>query len=271
MKPRIYFTLVWMMMLGWTFPAFAETLDHVPPAFEKGSGSSQSSDPPDPFDPDLNAPKLIQVQVEFVELSHEKLTELLFLAQPASADATGLRQKVQEMVTKNEAKVLETQMVTVKSGQKSTTESIQEFIYPTEYMPPSEKDSKKSPVATFSPSNSFPFNPATPTAFETRNCGSTLEAEPTLDETGKLVDVRLVPELVWHTGNTVWQEAKDELGNLSKIEMPGIYALQFNASITCLAGQYTLAAISSPKDDNGITDMTQKVMIFVKCDVLSVK
>jgi hypothetical protein len=32
-----------------------------------------------------------------------------------------------------------------------------------------------------------------------------------------------------------------------------------------------LASVQSPKDAKGEVDMTRKVMIFVKCDVLSVK
>jgi len=32
-----------------------------------------------------------------------------------------------------------------------------------------------------------------------------------------------------------------------------------------------LVSVQSPKDAKGNTDMTRKVMIFVKCDVLSVK
>ena len=57
----------------------------------------------------------------------------LFLAKPASADATELRKQVQDMVSKNEAKVLETQITVARSGRKATSESIHEFIYPTEY------------------------------------------------------------------------------------------------------------------------------------------
>jgi hypothetical protein len=32
-----------------------------------------------------------------------------------------------------------------------------------------------------------------------------------------------------------------------------------------------LVSVQSPKDTKGEADMTRKVMIFVKCDVLSVK
>jgi Flp pilus assembly secretin CpaC len=244
----------------------------APPAFEKAAGDSQEAETADGFDPDINAPRQVQVQVEFVEMSHEALTKLLFLAKPASADATKLREKVQEMVAKNEAKVLETQITVAKSGQKATTDAIHEFIYPTEYTPPmTEEELKKRISENISKFGSLPYNPSIPTGFDTRNVGSTLEIEPTIGVDNKLIDLRFAPELIWHTGNTVWHEGKDSAGNPFKHSMPDIYAVRLNTSLTCANGQYTLAGVTSPKDDKGEVDMTRKVMIFVKCDVLVVK
>ncbi len=254
----------------------ARSQEPVPPAFEKTAATPEETDgsaPYDPFDPDIHAPKQVQVQVEFVELPHEVLTTLLFLAKPKSADATHLRQQVQDMVAKKEAKVLETQIVVARSGQKATTEAIHEFMYPTEYQPPTlpkEDGSSKSAIprpADIAPSGGV----ATPTAFETRNLGGTLEIEPTIDETDKLIDLRFVPELTWHCGNTVWQEGKDSAGNSFKYQMPNFYRLRLNTALTCLNGQYNFAAAVSPKDAKGEVDMTRKVMIFVKCDILVVK
>lgn len=218
-------------------------------------------------------PKLAQVQVEFVEMSHEALTKLLFLAKPTSPDATKLREQVQEMVAKNEATVLETQLVVAKSSQKGTAESIHEFIYPTEWQPPQLPggvDAAKKPDPPVL-SSAFPFNPATPTAYDTRNVGSTLEIEPTISEDGKTIEVRLVPELIWHTGNTTWHEGKDQAGNPYKVQMPDFSVVRLNTTITCVNGQYSLAGVLSPKNDQGEVDMTRKLMVFAKCDVLAVK
>ena len=270
MKTRNRLFLVWIMMFALELPAPAETPDDVPPASEKSPESSNHSGDVDPFDPDTRAPKLVRVQAEFIELSHEALTKLLFLSKPASADSTELRKQVQEMVSKNEAKVIETQMITAKSGQKATTESIHEFIYPTEYSPPglpgSFDESYKAPP------NPLKINLApVPTAFDTRNLGSTLEIEPTIDDGNNTIQLRLVPEIVYHTGNTTWYEGKDITGNPFKVMMPNMYVARLNTSLTLINGQYTLAAVVSPKDDKGDTDMTRKVMVFVKCDVLIVK
>jgi hypothetical protein len=269
MKNKLLLSLLLgcVSLIAWADP------DTVPPAFERyKEGAEETSGTPDEsdmFDPDANSPRLIQVQVEYVELSHETLTKLLFLRSPKSADATELRKQVQELVSKNEAKVLETQIVVSKSGQKATAESYHEFIYPTEYKLSSgpTEEAKSNTEATIS----YPHNPATPTAFEPRNVGGTLEIEPTLGSDNRTIDLRFVPEFLWHTGNTVWHEGKDTIGNPFKISMPDFYLVRMNTSITCIDGQYNFVATLSPKNDKGEVDTNRKLMVFVKCDVLTIK
>ena len=45
-----------------------------------------------------------------------------------------------------------------------------------------------------------------------------------------------------------------------------IETLRLNTAFTCISGQYTLVGVVSPKDAKGETDMTRKVMVFVKCE-----
>src|SRR5213075_1414622 len=49
-------------------------------------------------------------------------------------------------------------------------------------------------------SGSFPVTPTTPTAFETRNTGVTLEVEPVVGPDGYTVDLNLVPQVVEFEG-----------------------------------------------------------------------
>ena len=224
-----------------------------------------------PLDGGVEVPKMIRVQVEYVELSHETLTDLLFLADPPSADATPLRKQVQELVKKGEAKVIETMICNARSGEKALAESINEFIYPTEYEPPTLPGSfEKSPLSDAQALEEL-LNFATPTSFETRNLGTTLEIEPTSGSDDKIIDLRLAPDMVWHTGETVWLERKDSFGNISKIQMPKIYSLRTTTALSCKEGQYVFATALSPKDGEGTTDPSRKVMVFVKCDILVVK
>ena len=225
-------------------------------------------DPLGEFD---DLPKQVRVQVEFVELAHEQLTELMLGAETPVNDAA-LREQVAKLVKDGKATVLETLMCLARSGQKATTESIEEFIYPTEYEPaeaagtievkgqeegePAKKIQRDSAIGP------------TPTAFETRNLGATLEIEPTLSRDGKVIDLRFVPEIVYHVGNQVWAEWKGEHGN-SPVQMPTMYSLRVNTSVVLVDGKPLLVAALSPKGADGFPDFTRKLMVFVRADVVS--
>jgi hypothetical protein len=219
-------------------------------------------------EPDV-AQRQIRVQVEFVDVSHEQLTELMFGAKPAAND-TELRQQVAQLVKDGKAKIMETLLCTGRSGQKSTTESIEEFIYPTEYEPaeilpeqPTEGKEKQEPTKAALPDAVGP----TPTAFETRNLGSTLEIEPTASEDGKRIDLRFVPEIVYHVGNETWAEWKDEHGSCP-IQMPTMYTIRLNTAVSLANGMPLMVGALTPKNEKGLPDHTRKLMVFVKADVL---
>lgn len=99
--------------------------------------------------------------------------------------------------------------VTAKSGQRAVIEIIREFRYPTEFDPPQIPQNfgtssfglgtgSLNPLA--SSSGSFPVTPTTPTAFETRNTGVTLEVEPVIGPDGYTIDLNLVPQVVEFEG-----------------------------------------------------------------------
>lgn len=223
----------------------------------------------DPFDPDQTLPKQIRVQVEFIDVSHEQFTELMFGPKPPANDGE-LRQQVAQLIKDSKATVVETQLCTARSGQKASSESNEEFIYPTEYEPATLPDNVKGAEAAGKTEGNRP-DPATgptPTAFETRNVGSTLEIAPTVSSDGKTIDLRFVPEIVYHVGNEVWAEWKGEHGN-SPVQMPTFYTLRVNTAVTLTDGHYLLAAALSPKNKEGVPDFTRKLMVFVKADVIT--
>lgn len=275
---KIALLLTSLGLVGAGIALLATAQEPAPPAFERGNSSAGAGEQDDAretdeegvdFDEDL--PKQIQVQVEFIELSHEALTKLLFKSKPVSADATKLREQLQEMVEKKEANVLETMIAIAKSGQKATTESIHEFIYPTEYEPTdglTDPSTTNQSSTTAKPRNIFP---TVPVSFEPRNLGSTLEIEPTLGADAQEIDLRLAPEIVWHTGNTSWLKGKDSLGNNFDAVMPDMYVLRLSTALSCQSGKYHLAGVVSPKDEKGNTDHKRKIMVLVKCDILTVK
>jgi len=95
--------------------------------------------------------------------------------------------------------------VTTKSGRKALVRVVREFPYPTEFNPP-----EVPPPATGGTSSggivggvvaaSGVVTPTTPTAFETRNVGVTLEVEPIIGPDGYTIDLNLSPEVVEFDG-----------------------------------------------------------------------
>jgi hypothetical protein len=77
--------------------------------------------------------------------------------------------------------VIESPGVTTKSGQRAVIETIREFRYPVEW---------ETDVTAVEPAA---------TAFETRNCGLTMEIEPTLKH-GPLLELEMTPQIVEFLG-----------------------------------------------------------------------
>lgn len=208
----------------------------------------------------------VRVQVEFIEMSHEELTKLMIKPR-AGANDQDLRDACTKLVGQNKATILETTSIIARSGDKASTESITEFIYPIEWKPyelPNQLEVFKSDEA---PKALELIPQPTPTAFETRHLGTTFEVEPTIAENGRSIDLRLLQQLVYHVGNENWSQWETKKGDGS-IKVPTMYSLRLNTGLTMIDGQPCLVAVQSPKDDSGKTDFTRKIAVFVRCDVL---
>jgi len=155
------------------------------------------------------------------------------------------------------------------SGQYATSESIREFTYPTEHEPPETPKEVRSAAgdgkSALQPRD-FATGP-TPSAWDTRNVGSMFEVTPTIEADGHTVTVRLVPEIVYHVKNEIWQEWKDPRGD-AHVQMPVFHVLQCNQAVIVMPGQPLLAATLTPKGPDGMADASRKIMVFVKCDLI---
>lgn len=168
---------------------------------------------------------------------------------------------------KKGADVMTAPSILAKSGESATIEVIREFIYPTEYEPP---ELPQSVGTTSSSSNNvdgggggaeiFPVTPATPTGFETRNTGVTLEIEPTIGENNYSIDLRFAPELVEfegfiNYGSPIQTLGTDILGNPisititeNRIEMPVFATRRVTTGLTIYDG-YTVAVGGLMRED----------------------
>jgi general secretion pathway protein D len=99
--------------------------------------------------------------------------------------------------------LLDAPRVTTKSGQRAVIEIVREFRYPTEFDPPQIPQNfggGNSGLGASATISVFPVTPTTPTAFETRNTGVTLEVEPTVGADNYTIDLNLVPQVVEFEG-----------------------------------------------------------------------
>lgn len=175
------------------------------------------------------------------ELQREQLTD------------SALYAKVIAAVGKESVRQETLLVVRALSTQRAITESISEQIYPTEYKPALIPNSVSGSVTFDAAAGSNPEaasqlrpvsnvrTPVTPTAFETRNTGDTLEIEPTLSENGTVLDLRVVPEHVTLVGRSTWGQ------EFSTTEMPEFESQRINTAASILVNQpFLLGTVSRP-------------------------
>jgi general secretion pathway protein D len=155
--------------------------------------------------------------------------------------------------------------VTARSNEKAKIEIIREFIYPTEYEPPQLPNSVGTTSSTNllgggSSSGSFPVTPATPTSFETRNTGVTLEVEPNIGSSDYVIDLKFIPNITEfegfvNYGSPIQSSSTDALGNPitititeNRIEMPVFSTRRVETSLTIYDG-YTVAIGGLMRED----------------------
>ena len=96
--------------------------------------------------------------------------------------------------------------VTTKSGIKATIKVIREFPYPTEFNPPqvpppsTGSQSQSATAASGIVVTSGAVTPSTPSAFEKRDLGVSLEVEPQVGADNYTIDLSLSPEVVEFDG-----------------------------------------------------------------------
>lgn len=94
--------------------------------------------------------------------------------------------------------------VTTKSGRKAVVRVVREFPYPTEFSPPEAPTLPEGTVEILLPIGTVIsggiVTPTTPTQFEVRNVGVTLEVEPIIGPDNYTIDLNLSPEVVEFDG-----------------------------------------------------------------------
>lgn len=211
-------------------------------------------------------PVAIRVMVEFIEMPHAEMTKLL-AAPRTKADDTDLRAAVGKLIEEEKARFVETQVALTSSGNTAVAETSYEKIYPTEYEPgdilPTDTGEEKEPAA-----NPVTAIGPTPTAFETRNVGSSLEVQPAFGDRPGLIRLLVATGLVYDAGLDVFATWKTDLED-TKIVRPRFYSVNFNSIFVLPVGKPMFAAALSPRDEKGNADYTKKILLFVRAEALS--
>lgn len=158
--------------------------------------------------------------------------------------------------------------VMARSGQRAKIEVIREFIYPTEYDPPEIPNQVGGGIGGGAV-EVFPVTPATPTAFETRNTGVTLEVDPVLGADKLTIDLNLAPEVVEFDGfinygspistastNLITGAPEPVIITENRIEMPIFNTRKVTTQVTIWDGQ-TVALGGLIRED--VQDVEDKI------------
>ncbi len=224
--------------------------------------------------------KLVHVYTEMIEITSLEYAEIM--SQPfKSSNQTVLRNTLIENVKNGKAKLFSNQSVVTRAGDVATALSIKELIYETEYetaqsisedevspFNPIASSITKSPTDSASKTKSIIF-PPTPTAFETRDIGSTLEVENLIDPDEKIITLGFKPDIIQNTGYHVLTEWNTVLSK-SKVQMPIFYKLSIRSTLTLKDGEFTLVGTHTP-DIDGKADNTKKLLVFVKASIMDIE
>jgi hypothetical protein len=212
-----------------------------------------------------NPPPHFRISVQYFSLPLRTLNDLM--ADEQNSDAI-LHTKVTALSKEGKAKLLDSNMIVCRSGQKATIESIREEIYPTEYDPPDLPYSTPTNGPEVLPIFPVHFRPiqSTPSAFETRNTGMTLTVEATV-ESPSLVRVCLFPEWVALNGLSTWMEHSDHWGN-ADFRMPIFETWRANTSMNLKPGTFALVSSITPKRALLVPFLETRILLFVRADLL---
>ena len=204
----------------------------------------------------------IHIFHEWIEVDHSFFSNWLF-ENPLTTDGNPLRNQAQKWIKENKATVIESVLVSGRSGQRAKVESVDEYIYPTEYDPPEIPNE-----VTLQNGAKAPVTAATPTAFETRNLGHTLEVDPVLGADDYTVDINLAPEIVELEGIEKWHHQQEDIR--FQVQMPTMYTQKITTIVTCQDGRYAFLGTTRPLKPAD-PKITKNPSCFTLCAPMSVR
>lgn len=165
--------------------------------------------------------------------------------------ASGGQDAVLALVEKGQAQLLDWPEVTLHSGGRSVSETIVEERYPIEFG--LAFDSGGKPIDA-KPAPSLAVSDAmTPSVFETRNAGATIEVEAVISPDLKSVTMQMAPQLVKLVEMRPFEPGKTADGKAITITQPVFRTMKVNTTLTLDDGERRLIYCGRPlRPDSGI-------------------
>lgn len=202
--------------------------------------------------------RVIDIRVEFVEMTEPEATEFLHAAKPPE-DSLAWRVALDKLLKEGRGKVVASTSVVTKSGQRATAESVQEHIYATEFDTPPGRKEHSPPV----PAGLSAVDLPVATAFEMRPIGVRMEVDPVLGADGRTVDLNLAPEWTKFLGDDPILTVPHETGEREVQRMPRIYSMKVQTAVTLMDGGSALIGVNQPPTETGEADAGKRVLCFV--------
>ena len=195
-----------------------------------------TAQPAQPSAPVVGGPIDARVEMLVYSLDREAARRIL----NATAESAESYAAVRELVAKGEAQLETVSAFVTKSGQRGVNEEVTEFHHLGHINPPSYP-SREAPAESRAP--------ATPSTFEFRHLGVTLEIEPVFGPDARSVDLSVVPQIVQMPGML----KRD--GVAAKYPPRPVFTVRkVTTSVGTGTGVPVLVGTMSQPRDNGVND-----------------
>ena len=212
-----------------------------------------------------NAPqRQIYIIVEYIEVEGSLYHDWMF-ENRITGEGHRLREAAQGWLKDRKASVIETSIVTARSGQRAKTESLRERIYPSEPGVPGVPNEVDLDGSKTTP----PLERSIPTAFETRDVGTTLEVDPVIGADDVTIDLNLSSEIIRENGMLDWPP--DNAIPFFTVSLPRFYTMKTTTQVTVRNGRYALLGTCRPLESAEKKRKNPIVLIFARGDIGSIE
>ena len=186
----------------------------------------------------------VRLEMLMVELPQDKALALLpDLNDDAKIDAACDR--IMAAVGRKEATLIGCPVVRSMSGEKTTVETIDEIVYPTQFQAPPQPPQTLTVTSSDAVLDALNIS-ACPTSFEKRNAGVTIEYEAVVEHDGKWINVSIQPQHVVLQGYEQFEVGKTVRID-ADLRQPKFFTTKVSTGLLVRNGQRVLLGVHQLK------------------------